>query len=199
MVGAEPGLTGTQKRKELILATQERKITRVDLCDEERQAVDATVHALEAKWGCGRLESLCRDPELKAKFDRQRQKYNDAFWDADIDVGNVQLQATKMIRGYEALEAHAIKVGIEPLAKLNKLEYQLDNGDVWVITPNAGDYHKEPGDERQQHAIGVNTLIDHFIETTAKSALPAVLREFSGARVSKITNLDIDPDDELPF
>jgi len=199
LVGAEPGLTGTQKRKELILATQERKITRVDLCDEERQAVDATVHALEAKWGCGRLESLCRDPELKAKFDRQRQKYNDAFWDADIDVGNVQLQATKMIRGYEALEAHAIKVGIEPLAKLNKLEYQLDNGDVWVITPNAGDYHKEPGDERQQHAIGVNTLIDHFIETTAKSALPAVLREFSGARVSKITNLDIDPDDELPF
>ncbi len=181
------------------MAIKERKITRVDLCDEERAAVDATVNALEAKWGCGRLEGLCRDPELKAKFDRQRQKYNDAFWDADIDVGNVQLQATKMIRGYEALEAHAIKVGIEPLAKLNKLEYQLDNGDVWVITPNAGDYHKEPGDERQQHAIGVNTLIDHFIETTAKSALPAVLREFSGARVSKITNLDIDPDDELPF
>ncbi len=181
------------------MAIRERKITRVDLCDEERQAVDATVNALEAKWGCGRLESLCRDPELRAKFERQRQKYNDAFWDAELDVGNVQLQATKMIRGYEALEAHAIKVGIQPLVELNRLEYQLPNGDVWIITPNAGDYHKDPGDERQQHAIGVDTLIDHFIETTAKSAIPAVLKEFPGARVSKITNLDIDPNDEIPF
>ena len=170
----------------------------VERYDEERKAVDACVTALEHKWGIDRLETLCRDPELRRKFQRQRKIWNDVFWVDPINVQTVQREAIRTMRAYEALEAHAEKVGIEPLAAGRVIEVRADNGDVWVIVPSVEMYVKEPDDERDRSIIGADTLINLFLANVKDSPLPEVMRLFPGTKVSQV-RVGTELNDELPF
>lgn len=72
--------------------------------------LDAKAAELEARWGRGRLQELV-SPETAAKFEAAKAKLDVAIHDAD--VGLVIKRAGVLLRGWDALEAEAIKSGNE--------------------------------------------------------------------------------------
>lgn len=81
--------------------------------------VDEVAHAMERKWGIGRLERLV-EPDLAAKFVSAREKLNKAIM--TNDVAQVVKRAEIMRRGWVALDAAAEAAGA----------HELPEG-VWVV------------------------------------------------------------------
>jgi hypothetical protein len=105
---------------ELINAVIERKVGMVEnenlspelrLINQYMMELDLVIHKLTLKWGVGRLQELA-PPELKAKFDSQMKKLNDAIMNSDVIL--VQELIGGAGRGWLALEAAAVKAGHLP-------------------------------------------------------------------------------------
>jgi hypothetical protein len=73
--------------------------------------LDAKAAELEARWGRGRLEELV-SPDTAAKFEAAKAKLDVAIHDNDVAM--VIKRAENLMRGWEALEREAIKLGNEP-------------------------------------------------------------------------------------
>ncbi len=74
--------------------------------------VDIVAVEMEKKWGVGRLRLLVSD-DLRARFDRQAEKFNRAVWAAD--VGDVKKHGNGMHRAWLALDEAATEDGAKPL------------------------------------------------------------------------------------
>ncbi len=80
--------------------------------DAALATVDEVAHAMERKWGIGRLERLV-EPDLAAKFVSAQEKLNKAI--ETNDVAQVVKRAEIMRRGWVALDAAAEAAGASSL------------------------------------------------------------------------------------
>ena len=105
--------------------------------------VDIDVVEMERKWGVGRLRLLVSD-DLRARFDRQAEKFNRAVWDAD--VGDVRKHGNGMHRAWLALDEAATEVGAKPL---DPVVWETRIGDrVLAIVRTTAEAHAITGDGR---------------------------------------------------
>lgn len=74
--------------------------------------VDACARKYEDKWGVGRLELLVSD-ELREKFRRQMERFNDAI--SKHDVVKVRISGAATHRAWQALDKAAEDTGQKPL------------------------------------------------------------------------------------
>jgi len=77
------------------------------------ERLDEVAHAMELKWGTGRLPRLV-DPALAARFEAQRVKLNEALRSDRSDA--IATQAAAMERAWKALDAAALAAGAKPLS-----------------------------------------------------------------------------------
>lgn len=95
---------------------------------------------MSAKWGQGRLRLLV-SPELRAKFDLQREKLNRAEWWAGID--ELRLQATRMSNAWRVLDKAATDAGHAPAA-VDVWEIGIAGGQTLYLCKGAADAYSVP-------------------------------------------------------
>jgi hypothetical protein len=150
------------------------------------EGVDETARELEAKWGFDRLPMLV-DEELRARFHRQRRKWQDAMaeaWSAErltrpqLDAAIARSLAMK--RAWQALDQAAEEAGARPVAPW-VWEAVLKDGAVVAVVQTDAEASRVIAEGRH---VQVYTLreVANIID-----ALPSVLRqakhEFPGAKV----------------
>ena len=155
--------------------------------------LDQVAHAMELRWGVGRLRLLVPDA-LRARFDAQKDKLDDAI-DSGM-VSYVQVQAEGMRRAWEALDRAAAEAGQQPLAP-----------EVWeCVLPSTGEVVSLVRTEAEAHHVAracrVFTVaeIGRLVEALGDSVLQ-VKRAFPSAEVGAVRKPPIDwsRGDELPF
>jgi hypothetical protein len=158
--------------------------------------VDAIAAEIELRWGVGKLETLVT-PETAAKFESARAKLDVAMFNKDPEL--VIKRAGIMKRGWEALEAEALRLGHKPMPP-----------ELWYATAP-----QEYGDDKAEFVIAK----DNSAATLAQTDLPVytvtevarIIRSwrnqsdvhkvksvFAGAEVVRIDEDMID-DKEIPF
>lgn len=159
--------------------------------------VDALAAEIELRWGVGKLETLVT-PETAARFESARAKLSVAIFNKDVPL--VVKRCGIMLRGWQALEAEAMKLGHKPAPP-----------ELW--------YAKAPeeyGDEELQIVIAK----DNAAATLAHTDLPVytvteiarIVRSwrnqsqvhkikgvFAGAEVVRIYDEPIVDDEDIPF
>jgi len=156
--------------------------------------LDEVAHAMERKWGVGRLRLLVSDL-LRARFDEQRDRLDAAI--ASKDEDRIRLHAQAMGRAWQALDRAAHEVGQRPLAP-----------EVWeCVLPGSGEVVSLVRTEAEAHHVAregrvfttneVAILIASLSDTVLE-----VKRQFPGAAVTGIQRsspLDWDRGDPMPF
>jgi len=155
--------------------------------------LDHAAHAMERKWGVGRLRLLVSDL-LRAKFDAQKDKL-----DAAIESGSViyvRAHAEGMKRAWAVLDEAATEAGHKPLSP-----------EVWeCVLPESGEVVAIVRDIPEAHRVcrevRVFTLaeIARLIEALGHAALE-VKRVFPGAEIARVDRPEIDwgKGDPIPF
>ena len=161
--------------------------------------VDHVAHAMEQKWGVGRLRLLV-DDDMRARFDRQQVWWSQAVWPPDASEPNLREverigEATK--RGWLALDQAATASGQQPIDP-NVWEVGLPDGRVLaIVKTNAEAHHVAKGDRE---------LVVWSLEEVARivdgaSIVNAVKTTFPGATVTAVrdptASPPIDPDELL--
>lgn len=158
------------------------------------EGVDQLAHAMERKWGVGRLRLLVADA-LRARFDEQRDRFDAAI--ASDDEHYVRIHAEGMRRAWQALDAAAVSDGA-PIIAPEIWECVLpETGEVVGIARTEAEAHHEA--ER----LRVFTLpeIAKLIEALGDTVLE-IKRQFPGAAINTITRkkpFDWARGDEIPF
>lgn len=98
---------------------------------------DTVALAMELRWGAGRLRLLV-DEKLREKFDRQRFLWNSALWHGDL--AELQLQATRMIKAWQALDAAAVAAHA-PFLSPEVWEVALADGTVVALVQSSEEAH----------------------------------------------------------
>ena len=158
--------------------------------------VDAIASEMELRWGAGKLETLVT-PETAAKFESARAKLDVAIFNKDPEL--VIKRAGIMKRGWEALEAEALRLGHKPMPP-----------ELWYATAP-----EEYGEDMAQFVIAK----DNSAATLAQTDLPVytvtevarIIRSwrdqssvekvksiFAGAEVVR-TEGEFEEDKEIPF
>ena len=78
------------------------------------EPLDRLAREMEGRWGYRRLMSVAA-PELAVKFEKAKQKLDEAIKAQDAD--EVAKRATVMVRGWQALEQAAVDAGHTPLGQ----------------------------------------------------------------------------------
>jgi len=155
--------------------------------------LDQVAHAMEQKWGVGRLRLLVSDL-LRAKFDAQKDKLDAAI--AANQERYIRAQAEGMKRAWAALDRAAAEDGHKPLSP-----------DVWeCVLPTKGEVVSIVRTEAEAHHVArscrVFTLdeVARLIEALGDTVLEAK-RVFPGAQVSAIGKpaIDWEKGDDIPF
>ena len=110
----------------------------------EIDEVDLVARDMEARWGADRLR-LMVDAELRAKFDSQRHKLDQAIWYGSLD--DVRTEARRMIKAWKVLDAKATEMGRERL-KPTVWEIPLPNGTVAALVRYNEDVKDVSADSR---------------------------------------------------
>ena len=76
------------------------------------ERLDEVATTMERRWGIDRLPLLV-DPELRLRFDRQREKLNQAVAADNPDI--IKIQAEGMARAWQALDNAATAAGVAPM------------------------------------------------------------------------------------
>lgn len=139
--------------------------------------VDALAADMERKWGVGRLRLLV-SAELREKFDRQRYLLNQAIWHGR-SVEDVRVQADRMTRAWQALDAAATQAGAEPV-RPDLWEVALSDGTVAVLARSEADAGVVVASGR---AVNVYTPTEIARLLEANSLVASVKRSFPGAAV----------------
>lgn len=84
---------------------------RQSVCIAAVNSVEEVARHLEQTWGIGKLERLA-SPELAVKFEQARQNFSDAANGDDTEY--LVLKANNLIKGWKALERHALNNGHTP-------------------------------------------------------------------------------------
>lgn len=156
--------------------------------------LDPIAHAMERKWGVGRLRLLVSN-ELRARFDAQKDKL-----DAAIETNRetfIRAQAEGMKRAWAALDRTAHEAGEKPMAP-----------EVWeCVLPSTGEVVSLVRTEAEAHHVcrecRVFTVaeIATLIEALSATVLEAK-RVFPGATLTSICRkapIDWARGDDIPF
>ena len=156
---------------------------------------DEVAVEMETKWGVGQLgrKVASISPQLSARFERQKRKFDDCL--VTYDEEEILKHSEAMKRGWQMLDKFAIEHGCEPLSS-----------DVWEIKLNDG-----TAVAVCKHAAHVANIADGrevwSLDELAKmiEAQPALIRKskqrFPGAVVTKVRKkfYDWDTGDDIPF
>ena len=158
------------------------------------EGVDQLAHAMERKWGVGRLRLLVAD-SLRARFDEQQDRLDAAI--SSDDEHYVRIHAEGMRRAWEVLDKAAASDGASVLSP-----------EIWEgILPEAGEVVgiAGTGSEANHGAerLRVFTLpeIAKLIEALGDTVLE-IKRQLPGAAINTITRkkpFDWARGDEIPF
>ena len=158
--------------------------------------LDAYVADLEREWGWGRLRLIAPD-DLRARFDRQAQKLNEAVW-SEKPAPEVVGQVAAMRRGWDALVASAKANGHTP-PPVHQFEFVLSSGTVAVIVRDPHDVTRVAVDGRR---VVVYTLDEIRRLLEARPEVCEVKAAFPGATVETAKYarpMDWAHGDDIPF
>ena len=155
--------------------------------------LDPVAHAMERKWGVGRLRLLVGD-SLRARFDAQSDKLAAAI-ESNRET-YVRAQAGGMKRAWAALDRAATEVGATPLSP-----------EVWdCVLPETGEVVAIVRSEAEAHHVARECRVfslDEIAQLIAAlgDTVLAAKRLFPGATVAGISKPKIDwqKGDEIPF
>jgi len=157
------------------------------------ESLDERAHAMERKWGVGRLRLLVSEL-LRVKFDAQKERLDDAIRSGQERY--IALQIDGMKRAWAALDKAAHEAGEKPLAP-----------EVWeCVLPSTGEIVSLVRTEVEAHHVArecrVLTVaeIAHLIEAAGNGVLE-VKRVFPGASITGIrlkAPIDWSRGDEIP-
>jgi hypothetical protein len=101
--------------------------------------MDHVAHGMERRWGVGRLRLLV-DADLRARFDTQQQKVNQAIWHGELD--EVIAETKRMCNAWNKLDHVAeVELGAEHLSP-QVWEMKLPNGKIAaVVKDSAAAWH----------------------------------------------------------
>lgn len=164
--------------------------------------LDETARALERKWGVGRLRLLV-DDILRARFDRQAVLLDGVLWGPSGSHGDgtiILAQIDAMCRGWQAMDAAAVKAGHAPVPP-TWWECQAPDGRLFIVVPANAD-----ASLIADHARGREAVV-YLAEEVGRllAAWPDIARvkvAFEGARVTEIRPKrppDWEHGDDLPF
>lgn len=156
--------------------------------------LDEVAHAMERKWGVGRLRLLVSDL-LRAKFDEQIDRLDAAI--ASGDENRVRVQAAGMHRAWLALDRAAHEAGQRPLAPQVWECVLPDTGEVVSLVRTEAEALHVAREGRVFTTGEVAILIASLSDTVLE-----MKRQFPGAAVTGIqrtTPLDWGRGDPLPF
>lgn len=164
--------------------------------------VDALAHRLEQEWGAGRLRLLI-STELREKFDRQRYLFNQAVWHGSLD--EVQREATRMVKAWQAAERAAISAGaVKNAGEVWEIAGET-TGKVFALVRHGADARAVKADGR---AVAVYTLDEVARLLEGFPAIAVAKAHFPGAEVVAVRTpndpLDAiadtsEPLDAIPF
>ena len=153
--------------------------------DQIRSAIDGLDNLarwMDRKWGAGRLRLLVSD-ELRAKFDRQRRKVDEAIWPAKgktrWDAVRPAIEAMK--RGWQVLDAQASGDGHDPIDPVI-WEAVLQDGRTLALVRDIADASFVSA-TRDGRATVVWTLDEVARVVDANNIVSVVKQEFPGATV----------------
>ena len=153
--------------------------------------VDFYARTLEEKWGVERLRLLV-DPDLRAKFDAQRQLFNDALFGNKAKP--IIEHAEAMMRGWRALDEAARVSGAEPL-KSEVWEVRMPSGKVCALVRTNDEAHHVCTDDRYVEVWTIGE-VGRLIEGPWRD-IGKVKQVFPGALVCSLT--EGEPNDDIPF
>ena len=158
------------------------------------EGLDELAHAMERKWGVGRLRLLVSD-FLRAKFDEQKDRLDAALRSGEEHFVSAQVEG--MRRAWQALDRAAHDVGAQPLAP-----------EVWeCVLPSTGEIISLVRSEEEAHHVAregrVFTVAEVaiLIEALGDGVL-SIKQKFPGAAVAGIRRkapVDWARGDEIPF
>lgn len=156
--------------------------------------LDQVALSMERKWGVGRLRLLVSD-FLRAKFDEQKDRLNDALRSCDERFVSIQVEG--MRRAWTALDRAAHEAGASPLAP-----------QVWeCVLPSTGEIISLVRSEDEAHHIvregRVFTVAEVAILIDALSdGVLTIKQKFPGAAVIGIRRrapVDWERGDDIPY
>ena len=154
--------------------------------------MDKAAIDVEAKWGAGRARLLV-GPELRAKFDRQREMTNAAIWGGELE--DVRRETARMVSAWRALGRECDALG--PFARLSPAVWEatLSTGEVIALVRSVDDmqYVKPEGRSMQVWSL---EEIARLIEAWPP-ALQAVKKAFTGQPVTRVRMTLDDPLDAV--
>ena len=139
--------------------------------------VDEVARAMELRWGVDRLRLLVGD-DLRARFDRQAQKWNDAIWSGSL--ADVKVHAEGMRRGWQALDKAATEAGAQHLHP-EVWEAATPSGRVVAIVRTSAEAHHVAREHRDMEVwtmAEVGRMVEHYA-----NSIGAVKDAFPGACV----------------
>lgn len=170
------------------------------VCIEAQSHIDGVDHlavAMDRKWGVDRLRLLV-SAELRAKFDRQRAKFNHAVWHGDLP--DLEREAARAQTAYRALDRAAVEAGAELLAPV-VWEVPLPNGTVVALVRDPHEAAAVTVDGRKVEVFTLDEvarLIEGFPALVkAKQVFPGATVTVVREPVDPLTNMEFD--DEIPF
>jgi hypothetical protein len=150
-------------------------------------ALDEVASRIEAAWGIGRLERLV-SPESAAKFDRARDKLDEAARSGDRAL--LAKKAAVMQRGWKALEKEAMEAGHRPDAEN---VWHCEAGGVrYAIVPTLADAAALNANSDGEVAYCLDEVAAALSRVYGAS-VNSVKAAFPGASVSPVG------DDPIPF
>jgi len=162
--------------------------------------VDMVALAMERTWGADRLRLLPGiGPELRAKFDAQRIRFNAAIYDGSLET--VKVESRRMINAWRALDKAATAHGDDKLPVV-VWEFEHDGKVVALVRDDEclGCVRPEGRAMIVITLAEIKNLLDHYAKVCDVKA------SFPGARVTGIS-LPADPvgwggrivEDDIPF
>lgn len=146
----------------------------------EVDEVDLVAVEVERRWGAGRLRLLV-GPDLRAKFDSQRLRLDEAIRAGQLD--DVRREARRMIVAWRTLDRTATEAGNLPVQP-DCWEVALRDGTVAVIVR---DEEKAGLVRPEGRAVAVYTLEEVARLLDAYPTLNRTKIAFLGAKVTKIS------------
>jgi len=107
---------------------------------------DQLAWEMDRKWGVGRLRLLV-DPELRARFDRQRLKFNEVLTSGTVP--DVEREAGRMVNAWRALDGAAEAAGVPVASPAHWFEVGMPGGAVLAIIEPGSHVHPDAWKDRQ--------------------------------------------------
>ena len=152
-------------------------------------AVAAARRELDMKYGYSRLETSCQDPELRERFHTQCSLWDEAMRSYSLD--RIKKMGAARLRGYKALENHAVQIGIKP--REGMLQGVMPDGTPFGVVQSHDQHYSEDGIVVwDMKAIG--EVLGKYLDEKARDLMQATTDAFPGAVVREVRDRDLEDD-----